>query len=353
MLGEASSSTTTPPMQQQQMMLVHTPKAAPVTVAMPKTTAEAIALNKSIQEQARRGAAARSSSRPPPPRMVREAGAATTSPPTANVNAAAGSSTKGGFRAPTAPTAGNEGQAPRTIVVRTPDAMRLKVTVPSTTAEAVAMNKSIQEKARKDAAARERNASEILQRSKTVEGRRPLVLHRGGWGGGAGGGGGGGGAIASEHQATSGAPTEMLITPTARAKSLKIPVPLTTADAVAMNKAMRSRFSDTRTTVESALSSGGLDGSGSGLSGWDNARRAGSRSAIGEDGVLRGAEEESLGAPVVGTTPPAWSGQGQVQAQVGDGNLNFDQAILEHSRNLQWSQIIKIWQVERRNAFSD
>ncbi|CAM9951523.1 unnamed protein product, partial [Ectocarpus sp. 12 AP-2014] len=119
-------------------------------------------------------------------------------------------------------TATTEEPAPpkpqRTFVVRTPDSSSsLKVTVPSTTAEAMAMNLSIRENARakKEAAAARRHAAAAAASAPNSRGR-PAERRR--------------------------VPSMMVVTPNARSKSIQMEVPLTTAECIELNRAVKERY---------------------------------------------------------------------------------------------------------------
>ncbi|CAN0137781.1 unnamed protein product, partial [Ectocarpus sp. 12 AP-2014] len=135
-------------------------------------------------------------------------------------------------------TATTEEPAPpkpqRTFVVRTPDSSSsLKVTVPSTTAEAMAMNLSIRENARakKEAAARRHAASTAARTSSKQPGGEAAA------------------AAAAAAPQSRGRPAErrrvpsmMVVTPNARSKSIQMEVPLTTAECIELNRAVKERY---------------------------------------------------------------------------------------------------------------
>ncbi|CAN0535036.1 unnamed protein product, partial [Ectocarpus sp. 8 AP-2014] len=116
----------------------------------------------------------------------------------------------------------------RTFVVRTPDSSSsLKVTVPSTTAEAMAMNLSIRENARakKEAAARR------LAKQPAGEGAASAAAA----------------AAAAPHSRGRPAerrrvPSMMVVTPNARSRSIQMEVPLTTAECIELNRAVKERY---------------------------------------------------------------------------------------------------------------
>ncbi|CAM9167910.1 unnamed protein product, partial [Ectocarpus sp. 4 AP-2014] len=135
-------------------------------------------------------------------------------------------------------TATTEEPAPpkpqRTFVVRTPDSSSsLKVTVPSTTAEAMAMNLSIRENARakKEAAARRHAATTAARASsKQPGGEAPAAA-----------------AASAPHSRGRPAerrrvPSMMVVTPNARSKSIQMEVPLTTAECIELNRAVKERY---------------------------------------------------------------------------------------------------------------
>ena len=299
--GEMGGSPS-PSMPSDSTLLVPTPNGgAPVKISMPKSTAEAIAMNKAIQDAS--------------------------SSFSLDTGVAAVAGDKSGFFSPSAE--GEMESPPRTLLVRPSDAHPLKVTVPRTTAEAVAMNRSIQERARLEAAAREGAAAAAMVPPASPTGVEdgPAVAE-----------GDVGGMVKAKA-----APKEMVVTPTARSNSLKIPVPATTAEAMAMNKAMRSRFR------EAAADQSPTPGR---LSGWmkSRKRRGGASSGGGkfgglsvteDNGALDGSGDRTEGWIVGGAaaerenTRPSWS----------LGEKSFDRTILELSRNMQWSQIIRVWEV--------
>ncbi|CAB1117756.1 unnamed protein product [Ectocarpus sp. CCAP 1310/34] len=134
-------------------------------------------------------------------------------------------------------TATTEEPAPpkpqRTFVVRTPDSSSsLKVNVPSTTAEAMAMNLSIRENARakKEAAARRHAATTAARASsKQPGGEAPAA------------------SASAPHSRGRPAerrrlPSMMVVTPNARSKSIQMEVPLTTAECIELNRAVKKRY---------------------------------------------------------------------------------------------------------------
>ena len=272
------------------------------------------------------------------------------------------------------------GGHPRTFVVRTLDASPLRVTVPSTTTEALAMNRSIQDKVRQDATARQRTASssigttsataaaasEALQATAFTAGECRETGEQGTIGMGEREVVGAGSSDHHNHnrqQQQEQAQGLMMVTPNPRSKSLKIRVPATTAEALEMNKAMRSRFREPREergqpathgpNARDRLTGwgmakkrqggkggggdrGGGRGGGGGGSGWQVATARGNHAAEGRGGGW-GAKRGPSGAPPVWTVARL-EGEGE-----GDGDVSFDRTILKLSRDLQWSKIIRLW----------
>lgn len=284
------------------MLVVPSPNGgAPVKISMPQSTAEAIAMSKAIQEKATLSAQV------PPSTNTTDMGADK-------------SATHAAFASK------GDMENPRTLLLRTPDSYPVKVTVPRTTAEAVALNRSIQEKTRQEIVARECTSTEVEPP------RSPGIEE--------------GGDVTETKVEQTKAPREMVVTPTARSKSLKIPVPATTAEAMAMNKAMRSRF---REAVADQSPTPGRS------TGWIKSRKR-----RGGEGKFAGITISEGNNPLKdggsGSWAEGWTGEaaakqedsGVVQSTALSGEKSFDRTVLELSRNMQWSQIIRVWQVRAR-----
>lgn len=288
------------------MLVVPSPNGgAPVKMSTPQSTTETITMSKAVREKDVLSAQV------PPSRDTTNAGVDE-------------SATHVAF------ASNSEMETPRTLLLRTPDSYPVKVTVPRTTAEAVALNRSIQEKTRQEVVASERTSKEVepARSPDTEEGRAMTETKVG---------------TTKVEQAK--APKEMVVTPTARSKSLKIPVPATTAEAMAMNKAMRSRFR------EAAADQSPPPGRSTG---WIKSRKR------------RGVESKSTGLSMgnnplkdggSGSWAEEWTGEADakhegsrvVPSTALSGEKSFDSTILELSRNMQWSQIIRVWQVRVRS----
>lgn len=278
------------------MLVVPSPNGgAPVKMSMPQSTAEAIATSKVVHEKAVLSAQV------PPSRDTTNVGA--------------------GESATHVPFASNsEMETPRTLLLRPPDSYPVKVTVPRTTAEAVALNRSIQDKTRQEVVASERTPMKAEPaRSHDIEEGR---------------------AMTETKVEQMKAPKEMVVTPSARSKSLKIPVPATTAEAMAMNKAMRSRFR------EAAADQSPTPGRSTG---WIKSRKR-----RGVEGKITGLTISEGNDPLKdggsSSWAEGWTGEASrmMPSTALSGEKSFDQTILELSRNMQWSQIIRVWQVRAR-----
>lgn len=223
--------------------------------------------------------------------------------------------------------------SPHKLVVRTADDHETEVTVPDTTAEAMAMNKSIQEAARMEVAGREHAASEAPSSTRFPETESQSSA----------GAAAGSSAPPARNNAVSTSSSEMAVTPNAYSRPVRMPVPLTTADAMAMNKVIRSRFSEDKGRPNPAKraprarfpgfkSAGNREGI--------TAEVASKNSSGGGNGAKQSQARGRAAASCTGAPPVGPAG-----LPLANNDAQIDRMILEHSRHSKWSHIVRIWEV--------
>ncbi|CAN0097189.1 unnamed protein product, partial [Ectocarpus fasciculatus] len=222
----------------------------------------------------------------------------------------------------------------RTFVVRTPDSSSsLKVTVPSTTAEAMAMNLSIRENARakKEAAARRHAATTAAARASSEQ---P--------GGGRGGTAAAAAAAAPHSRGRPAerrrAPSMMVVTPNARSKSIQMEVPLTTAECIELNRAVKERYPATRQQRQEAEEDDNNNNNNSVNAGYS--RRWRNPPAPGVGGG-QGAQHAYGGAGL--TSFPEIVRYADVEQ--GAREPSYDRTIGNLHRARRWDQIVRVWEV--------
>lgn len=229
-----------------------------------------------------------------------------------------------------------EEEEDRTFVVRTPDSFSpLKVTVPKTTAEAVAMNMAIKKKAM---AKREANARTLAASSSsgaagsrvpTAGSRRQQGMRRAG----DGLGGAAAGAGSEERRRT---PKLMTVKPNARSRSIQVEVPLTTAECIKLNRAVKERYPGDPTKQ---------DGSGGGGD-RNNGLNAGYSKRWRNPPAPRGG---GGGAPYRNVFQEGGGNgsalQGSAQQTQNPGEPNYQRLIGNLFRRSSWEQIVAIWEV--------
>lgn len=247
--------------------------------------------------------------------------------PPCQQDAAGDAAVHGGDHSSDATSTATEEPAPpkpqRTFVVRTPDSSSsLKVTVPSTTAEAMAMNQSIRENARakKEAAARRQAATTAARASKQP------------------GDAGGGGVTAAAAPHSRGRPAErrrapslMVVTPNARSKSIQMEVPLTTAECIELNRAVKERYptqqeeeadEDSSNSVNAGYSRRWRNPPAPGVGGGQGAQHAYGAGLSPSPEIVRYADVEQ------GAREPS-----------------YDRTIGNLHRARRWDQIVRVWEV--------
>eukprot|EP00752_Nemacystus_decipiens_P002939 g2733.t2 len=253
----------------------------------------------------------------------------------------------------------------RTFVVRTSDSLSpLKVAVPTTTAEAVAMNTSIKEKAKRDAeraaaaasagklkppprgrklaavAAAAGAASSVSAGRRVSSGaRKPAAAAA------AAAGAAGAGAPAGRTEQPQRAPSVMVVTPNVRSKAIQMKVPRTTAECIELNKAIRERYPG-EAQHESVNNSVNANYSRR----WRNppapAPGAGS-GVVGGSGVQWGKpggvykDAHGRAAGTVLSSPEMF---GYTQLGRSSGEPSFERTIGNLSNGMRWEQIVKVWE---------
>lgn len=211
-------------------------------------------------------------------------------------------------------------------MVRTPDSSSsLKVTVPSTTAEAMAMNLSIKENARakKEAAAR-RHAATAAARASSKQPRGEAAAAA---------------AAAAPHSRgrpaeRRGVPSMMVVTPNARSKSIQMEVPLTTAECIELNRAVKERYP----TQQQEADEDNNKGVNAGYSRrWRNPPAPG---VGGGQGV-----QHAYGAGL--SSSPEIVRYADVEQ--GAREPSYDRTIGNLHKARRWDQIVRVWEVRRRN----
>lgn len=254
------------------------------------------------------------------------------------------------------PTLSREGQQEekqRTLVVRTPDSCSLlKVAVPSTTAEAMAMNASIKEKAKRNAELVVAAAQAPRPSAKFPSGgRAPAAAAAAAEGvasrvnaGRRGSTGGKKAAAASAAESERRpAPSVMMVKPDARSKAIQMKVPQTTAECIKLNEAIRERYpggapQEADNKVFANYSKRWRDPR-SPAPGGGSDRGVLSGEAAGSKGVHGGAAGTVLSSPQV---------FGYTQPGDGSGEPSFERTIGDLNNSMRWQQIVRVWEVRAR-----
>lgn len=283
------------------------------------------------------------------------AAAASTTPPTSTSTSAS------------TPSQAEQEEKRRTFVVRTPDSRSpLKVAVPSTTAEAMAMNTSIKKKAKRDAERAAAAAAAAAAPRPPIKfppsGRTPAAAAATATGAASSVGrrdSPGGKKPAGKGAVTAGggqqrAPSLMVVTPNARSKAIQMKVPRTTAECIELNKAIRERYPG-----EARQETDGSNGTVNNKINANYAMRwrnppapapGGGGGGVRGSGVRLGQAGRSRDArgAAAGTVLSSSEMFGFTQPGHGSGDPSIERTIGNLYNGMRWEQIVRVWEVRGR-----
>ena len=285
-------------------------------------------------------------------------------------------------RFPTPIAARAEQDQQKTFMVRTSGSAslqsHLKVTVPSTTAEAMAMNASIKERAAAAAAAAAKTAAAAAKTAAIAAApaapaflRPPLKFPKRGREAPAAGRDRGGAtrnaALSGDKKPPAAGAAEqpraqgvMVVTPNARSKAIQMRVPRTTAECIELNKAIRERYPGEPQAGAAAKSGSAAAGATTTTSAnnavnesysrrWRNPPAPGAGPGRGRDlrwGRAAGAERDAYGRQGAGLSSPEAAGYGELGYGTAE-EPDFDRIIARLHSAMRWEQIVRVWEVRQ------